>query len=60
MNLEIILTPYMMNGLVVVKYIRRPTSVLNSVGSAVDPSSSLFNFKHVITGVGVGLQLDMY
>ena len=59
MNLEISLTPYMMSGLVAVKYIRLPTSLLNNVGSTVDPSSSLLNFKPVITGVGDVLQLDI-
>ena len=59
MNLEIKLTPYMMFGLIVVKYIRMPTSLLNSVGYTVDPSSSLLDFKLVITGVGVVLQLNM-
>ena len=59
MNLEIRLTPYMMYGLVVVKYIRLPTILLNSVGSTVDPSSSLLNFKPVIIGVGDVLQLDI-
>src|SRR5229473_6867085 len=59
MNLEIRLTPYIMSGLVAVKYIRLPTSLLNSVGSTVDPSSSLLNFKPVITSVGAVLQLDM-
>ena len=57
MNLEIRLTPYMMSGLVAVKYIRLPTSLLNKVGSTADPSSSLLNFKLVITSVGVVLQL---
>ena len=59
MNLEIRLTPYMMSSLVAVKYIRLPTSLLNSVESTVDHSSSLLNFKHVITGVGVVFQLDI-
>ena len=59
MNLEIILTPYMMSGIVAVKYIRLPTSILNSVGSTVGPSSSLLNFKLVITGVGDVLQLEI-
>ena len=58
-NLEIILTPYMMYGLVAVKYIRLPTNLLNNVGSIIDPSSSLLNFKHVITSVGATLQLDI-
>ena len=49
----------MMFGLVTVKYIRLPTIFLNIIGSTVDPSSSLLNFKPVITGVGVVLQLDM-
>ena len=58
-NLEIILTPYMMSGLFDVKYIRLPTILLNNVGSIVDPSSSLLNFKHVIIGVGAVLQLEI-
>ena len=49
----------MMFGLVAVKYIRLLTNLLNNVGSTVDPSSSLLNFKPVITGVGDVLQLDM-
>ena len=59
MNIEIRLNPYMMSSLVDVKYIRLPTYLLNSVGSTVDPSSSLLNFKPVITSVGVFFQLDM-
>ena len=59
MKLEIRLTPYIISGLVDVKYIRLPTILLNSVGSIVDPSSFLLNFKHVIIGVGVSLQLDI-
>ena len=59
MNIVIKLNPYMMSGLVVVKYIRLPTSFLNNAGSTVDPSSSLLNFKPVITGVGAILQLDI-
>ena len=59
MNLEIKLTPYIMSGLVAVKYIRLPTSLLDIVGSTMDPSSSFLNFKPVITGVGAILQLDM-
>ena len=59
MNLEIILTPYMMFGLVAIKYMRLPTSLLKIVGSIIDPSSSLHNFKLVITGVVVVLQLDI-
>ena len=58
MNLEIRLTPYIRSGLVVVKYIRLPTSLLNNVGSTVDPSSFLLNFKPIIIGVGDDLQLD--
>ena len=42
-----------------VKYIRLPTSLLNNVGCTVDPSLSLLNFKPVITGVGVLLQLEI-
>ena len=59
MNLEIRLTPYIMSVLVAVKYIRLPTTLLNRVGSTVDPSSSLLNFKPVISGVGARLQLDI-
>ena len=59
MNIDIKLTPYMMSGLVTVKYIILPTILLNNVGSIVDSSSSLLNFKPVITGVGAVLQLDM-
>ena len=59
MNLEIRLTPYIMSGLVAIKYIRLPTSLLNSIGSTVDPSSSLLNFKPVITGVGAVFQLHV-
>ena len=51
MNIEIKLTPYMMFGLVAIKYIRIPTNLLNIVGYTVDTSSSLLNFKLVITGV---------
>jgi hypothetical protein len=56
MNLEMRLTPYIISGLVVVKYIRLPTNLLNIVGSTLDPSSSLFNFNHVMTGVGATLE----
>ena len=59
MNLEIKITIYMMFAIVVVKYIRLLTSLLNSVGSTVDSSSSLLNFKRVITVVGDTLQLDV-
>ena len=59
MNLEIRLTPYMMSGLLVVKYIRLPTSLLNIIGSRVDPSSSLLSFKPGITGVGDALHFDI-
>ena len=52
MNLEIRLTPYMMFGLVPIKYIRLPTILLNNVGSTDDSSSYLLNFKPVIAGVG--------
>ena len=48
-----------MSGLVAVKHIRSPASLLNNVGSTVDPSSSLLNFKHVITGVVAVLQINM-
>jgi hypothetical protein len=59
MNLEINLTPYIMLGLVVVRYIRLPTNLLNRVGSTLDLSSSLLNFNHVMTGVGAALEFIM-
>ena len=59
MNFEIMLTPYIISGLVVVRYIRLPTILLNSVGSTLDPSSSLLNFNHVMTGVGDALEFFM-
>ena len=59
MNLEIKVTPYMMFDLVAINYIRLPTSLLNSIGSTVDPSSFLLNFKPIITSVRVGLKLGM-
>ena len=59
MNLEIGLTPYMMSSLVIVKYIRIPTRLLNNVGSIVYPLSSLLGFKHVITGVVAALKFDI-
>ena len=59
MNLEIIFTLDMTSSLVFVKYIRLPTNLFNIVGSTVDPSSSLLDFKPVITGVGDVLQLDI-
>ena len=59
MTLEIILTPYIMFGFVTVKYVWLPTSILNNVGSTVDPSLSLLNFKYVITHVGDVFQLNI-
>ena len=59
MNLEFKLTPYMMSDLVIVKYMRLPTRLLNNVVSTDDPSSSLLNFKPIIIGVEVVLQLDI-
>ena len=52
MNLEIRLTPYMIYGLVTVKYTRLPAILLIIVGSTIDPSSSLLDFKPFISGVG--------
>ena len=59
MNPEIRLTPYIIFGLVAVKYKRLPTSLLNNVGSTVNPSSSLLNLKPVITSIGDFLQLEI-
>jgi len=56
MNLEIRLTPYIISGLVVVKYIRLPTSLLNSVESTLDPSSSFLQFNPDMTGVGAAFE----
>ena len=56
-NLEIRITPYMISVLVI--DIRLPTILLNNLGSIVGPSSSLLNFKPIITSVGVALQLDI-
>jgi hypothetical protein len=56
MNLQIRLTPYIISGLVVVGYIRLPTSLLNSVGSTLEPLSSLLNFDIVMTCVGAYLK----
>jgi hypothetical protein len=56
MNLEIILTPYIISGPVSIRYIRLPTSILNSVGSTLDPLSSLLNFNLVMTGVGADFE----
>ena len=56
MNLEIKLTPYIISGLVTVRYIRLPTSLLNSVGSTLDPLSSLLNFNPIMTSVGVAFE----
>jgi hypothetical protein len=35
------------------------TNLLNSVGSSLDPLSYFLNFNHVMTGVGVALELIM-
>jgi hypothetical protein len=43
MNLEIKLTTNIMSGLVAVKYIRLPTSLLYKVGSTYYPSSYLLS-----------------
>ena len=59
MSLKFYDVEYIMSGFVAIKYIRLPIILLNSVGSTIDPSSSFLNFKLVITGVGVVLQLDI-
>jgi hypothetical protein len=58
-NLQIGLTPYIISSIVVVRYIRLPTSVLNCVGSTFDPLSSFLNFNHVMIGVGATLEFIM-
>ena len=52
MNLEIRLTPYIIWGLVIFRYIILPTRLVNSVGSTLDPLSFLLNFNHFMIGVG--------
>jgi hypothetical protein len=59
MNLEVMLTPYIILELVYVRYIRLPTNLLNSVGSTLDPSSSLLSFNHVMTDVASALEFIM-
>jgi hypothetical protein len=59
-NLEIKLTPYILSGLVVVRYIKLPSSLLNIVESTLDPSSYLLNFNAVMTGVGATLEFIMF
>ena len=59
MSIEIRLSLYIMFVHVTVKHIRLPTILLINIGSTVDPSSSLLNFKPDITGVGDVLQLDI-
>jgi hypothetical protein len=59
MNLEIKLTTNMISGLVVVKYIRLPTSLFYRVGSTYDPSSYLLSLILVAIGVAAGLQFNI-
>jgi hypothetical protein len=59
MNLEIRLTPYIISGLVAARYIRLHTSLLNGVGSTLDPLSSLLNFNPIMTGVGYALEFTI-
>ena len=59
MILEIRITPYMMFGLVAVKYIRLPTILLNNVGTTLVPSSPLLNFNHVMIDVKVALHFTI-
>jgi hypothetical protein len=59
MNLKIKLTANMLSGLVVVKYIRLPTSLLYRVGSTYDPSSYLLSLIPVAIGVAAGLQFNI-
>ena len=56
MSLEIRLTPYIISNLVVVRYIRLPTSLLNSVGYTFDPLSSLLDFNPIMIGVGIAFE----
>ena len=58
-NLEIKLTPCIISGLVVVRYMRLLANILNRVGLTSNPSSSLLKFVHVAAGVGTGLQLSI-
>jgi hypothetical protein len=52
MKLEVRLTPYIISGLIIVRYIIHPTNILNSVGSTLDPLSSLLNFNPIMIVVG--------
>jgi hypothetical protein len=59
MNLEIKLTANITLGMVVVKYIRLPMSLLYRVGSTYDPSSYSLSLIPVAIGVAVGLQFNI-
>jgi hypothetical protein len=56
-NLEIKLTAYMISGLVVVRYMRLPTNLLNDVGSTSAPLSSLLSLVPVATRCGCFLAI---
>jgi hypothetical protein len=59
MNLEISLTPYIILGLVVVRYIRWLTSLLNSVRSTLHRLYFLLNFNNVMTGVSASFEFTI-
>ena len=56
MNLEIRLIAYIILDLVVVRYIKLPTSYLHNVELTDEPLSSLLNFVPMGIGVLVGVQ----
>jgi hypothetical protein len=59
MNLLIRLTPYIKSGLVAVKYIRLPTTCLNTLVSTLAPFSSFDNLQLETMGFFTKLLLSM-
>ena len=57
-NVNLLETPwtYIIPVLAAVRYMRRPTNLLNRVRSTLDPTSSLLSFVPIAIGVNVGLQ----
>ena len=59
MNLEINLTPYMIFGLVVVRYMRLPTSLLYKVGSIDGHLSTLLKVVPIAIGLSTSFLLSI-
>jgi hypothetical protein len=55
-NLETRCIPYIMSCIVIVKYIRICTSILNTVGSTLGLLSSFLSFIPVMTDIGVSFE----